>query len=53
MVEVEKICKKRNIPSIRVDTQKDNKVMEKFLIKIGFKHCGRIYAERGENALAF
>ncbi len=39
--------------SIRIDTHKDNKVMQSVLAKHGFQRCGRIYLANGEPREAY
>ncbi len=39
--------------NVRIDTHKDNYVMQNMLKKNGFKHCGTIYIEDGTPRLAF
>ncbi|MCR5678049.1 MAG: N-acetyltransferase [Agathobacter sp.] len=39
--------------NIRIDTHKDNKVMQQALTKYGFKHCGVIYLLNGEPREAY
>ena len=39
--------------NIRIDTHKDNLPMQKSLVKNGFKYCGIIYLENGEERLAY
>ena len=39
--------------NIRVDTHKDNKVMQNAFIRNGFKYCGIIYIKNGTQRLAF
>lgn len=39
--------------NVKIDTHKDNYVMQNMLKKNGFKHCGTIYLEDGEPRLAF
>ena len=39
--------------NIKIDTHKDNYVMQSMLKKNGFWHCGTIYLEDGESRLAF
>lgn len=39
--------------NVKIDTHKDNYVMQNMLKKCGFKHCGTIYLEDGEPRLAF
>jgi len=38
---------------LRIDTHKDNSVMQSTLKKNGFTHCGRIYLENGDPREAF
>ena len=38
---------------LRVDTHKDNKAMQRCLIKNGFKYCGIIYLNRGGDNMRF
>ena len=39
--------------NVKIDTHKDNYVMQGMLKKNGFVHCGTIYLEDGEPRLAF
>ena len=39
--------------SIRIDTHRDNKPMQRSLEKAGFNYCGIIHLENGEERLAF
>ena len=39
--------------NLKIDTHKDNYVMQNMLKKCGFVHCGTIYLEDGEPRLAF
>lgn len=41
------------ISNIRVDTHRDNKVMQKILAKLNFKYCGIIYLLDGAERLAY
>jgi len=41
------------IPNIRIDTHQDNALMIKLLEGLGFKKCGIIWLENGEERLAF
>ena len=41
------------IPNIRVDTHKDNKVMQRVLETYGFQYCGIIYTHNGTERLAY
>ena len=40
-------------PNIRIDTHRDNLVMQNMLKKNGFNYCGVIYLGNGEERLAF
>ncbi|WP_455591007.1 GNAT family N-acetyltransferase [Bacteroides sp.] len=40
-------------PNLRVDTHKDNKVLQNILHKNGFTYCGIIYVSNGTERLAF
>lgn len=44
----EKIC-----PDIRIDTHRDNRVMQHVLTKNGFTYCGLIYLKNGAERLAY
>ena len=50
---VETLCNERNIKSIKVDTHKNNLVMNKLLLKSGFKYCGIIFLTDGNERLAY
>lgn len=39
--------------NLRIDTHRDNVVMQKVLEKNGFQYCGIIYIENGDERLAF
>ena len=47
------ICKDRNFKSIKVDTHKENKAMQRLLEKNGFKYCGIIYLKDGNERIEF
>lgn len=51
--QVEELCLKNNVHSIKVDTHRDNIVMQNTLKKNGFKYCGIIYLDNGSERLAF
>ena len=51
--EIEKMCLKRNIHSIKIDTHKQNESMKKMLNNNGFKYCGIIYLENGSERVAY
>jgi hypothetical protein len=40
-------------PNIRIDTHKDNVIMQNFLIRNGFSRCGLIYLEDGAERIAY
>jgi len=44
---------KNIIPVIRIDTHEKNIPMQKALAREGFKYCGIVYIENGEQRLAF
>lgn len=50
---IEVICLNNCLYSIRVDTHKDNKSMQKLLEKNEFKYCGIIYLEGKSERVAF
>ena len=50
---IENLVQERCIRSIKVDTHKNNKVMQNFLIKNGFIYCGIIYLQDGNERVAF
>lgn len=41
------------VENLRIDTHKDNKVMQNAILKEGFKYCGIIYLENGDPRLAY
>ena len=43
-----KIC-----PNLKIDTHRNNLPMQKALLKRGFKYCGIIYLENGDERLAY
>ena len=51
--QVEELCLQKNIHSIKVDTHRDNIVMQKMLQKNGFQYCGIIYLEDRSERVAF
>ena len=40
-------------PHIRIDTHRDNRVMQNMLSKLGYTYCGIIHLEDGDERLAF
>lgn len=51
--EVENLCKKNRVKSIKIDTHKDNISMQKLLEKNDFKYCGIIYLDDESERIAF
>lgn len=51
--EVVKICRGRGVRSIKNDTHRDNKSMQRMQAKAGFEYCGIIYLEDGAERIAF
>lgn len=50
---IEEICLQKNIFDIKIDTHRDNKSMQKFLTKNGFKRCGIVYLKDKSERIAF
>ena len=50
---VEEMCLKLGVHSIRLDTHKDNSSMQKMLLKNGFQYCGIIYLADNIERIAF
>ncbi len=53
MKHAESMCVKKGFPSVRVDTHKENKAMQKVLVNNGFVYCGIIYLVDGNERMAF
>ena len=51
--EVVKICREQGVRSIKNDTHRDNKSMQRMQAKNGFEYCGVIYLEDGAERIAF
>lgn len=51
--EVDKECEKKKIESIKIDTHRENMAMQNLLMKNGFKYCGIIYLNDGNERIAF
>ncbi len=51
--EVVKICRERGVRSIKNDTHRDNKSMQRMQAKNGFEYCGIIYLKDGAERIAF
>lgn len=51
--QIEKICQKQKINSIRIDTHKENISMQQLIKKNGFEYCGIIYLADKSERLAF
>lgn len=43
----------KHYKTIRIDTHRDNKVMQNAVIKAGFKYCGIIHCWNGDERLAY
>jgi len=43
----------RQIPVLRIDTHKDNRIMQKCILKAGFTYCGIIHIADGSERLAY
>lgn len=50
---VEELCLKKGVYSIKVDTHEENLSMQKLLKKNRFEYCGIIYLEDGSKRVAF
>ncbi|MCL2520963.1 MAG: GNAT family N-acetyltransferase [Spirochaetaceae bacterium] len=51
--KIEKICLANNCSNIRIDTHKDNKIMQAVLAKAGYKYCGVITLQSRAKRLAY
>jgi len=51
--EVERICRANHIPSLKMDTHKDNKPMRHLLEKCGLVRCGFILLRDGNPRIAY
>ena len=51
--EVAKLCRERGIRSIKNDTHRDNRSMQRMQAKNGFEYCGVIYLQNGAERIAF
>lgn len=43
----------QQLPNLRIDTHRDNKIMQHILLKHGFSYCGIIYLADGSERLAY
>ncbi len=43
----------KQINNLRIDTHRDNQVMQQILNKLDFQYCGIIYLENGDERLAY
>ena len=43
----------RYVVNIRIDTHRDNRVMQELLLRHGFRRCGIIYLANGDERIAF
>ncbi|MCI1858907.1 MAG: GNAT family N-acetyltransferase [Sporolactobacillus sp.] len=53
MKQVETMCRKKGISTIRIDTHRDNRPMQRVLEKNHFRCCGIIFLADGSERLAF
>ena len=51
--ELERQARERGLTSLRGDTHRDNKIMQRVMEKNGLSHRGIIYLEDGGERLAF
>lgn len=51
--EVVRMCRERGVRSIKNDTHRDNKSMQRMQAKNGFEYCGVIYLLDGAERIAF
>lgn len=40
-------------PHIRIDTHRDNRIMQNHILRAGFRRCGTIYLENGDPRIAY
>ena len=40
-------------PNIRIDTHRDNRIMQRCILRYGFRYCGVIYLANGDERLAY
>lgn len=50
---IEQMCRTRDVRSIRVDTHRKNRSMQRMLMKNGFQYCGIIYLEDHSERIVF
>ncbi|MBR2161935.1 MAG: GNAT family N-acetyltransferase [Bacteroidaceae bacterium] len=43
----------QQVPNLKIDTHRDNHIMQHVLLKAGFQYCGIIYLLNGDERLAF
>lgn len=53
LAHIEKMCLQKNVHSIKVDTHEQNESMRKMLSNNGFRYCGIIYLENGNERVAY
>lgn len=51
--QVERMCRKRGVESLRIDTHRDNGSMQRVAEKCGLTHCGTILLADGAERLAY
>ena len=47
----EKLAKEKGYKNLRIDTHRDNKVMQKLIARKGFTYCGVVVMENGDDRL--
>ncbi len=52
MQAAEALVRARGVPSIRIDTHRENLVMQRMLARNGYSQCGVIYLESGAERIA-
>ena len=45
-------CRRQN-PNLRIDTHRDNHIMQHCILSYGFRYCGVIYLSNGDERLAY
>jgi len=53
MKNIENLCRKKNIHSIKIDTHKGNIPMQHLIKSLCYTYCGIIFLETGKERLAF
>lgn len=53
VAQVKQLKQRDGFESIRIDTHRDNKAMQRMLAKTGFRYCGVIHLANGSERIAF